>query len=555
VVLCTNIAETSLTIESISTVIDSGLERVAHFDLKSGVTRLKQTSIAQSSAVQRAGRAGRVMAGRCVRLYSEAQFNQQQKVPKADILTSDLSSLLMELAYWGESEPSNMAWIDAPPSAALDQASALLQTLDLIDDVRQLTEKGKRSRQVGSSPRLSAMLVGISDEHSQKLSSAVLIAALCEESHHLTTNFADTVYAWQTGKLSGCKKITQRAQSFAQRLGVTFEPKKVELSDLGLILSYGYPDRICRKRTNGNVRYLMANGHGVELKADDPLTDCDLIIAIDLMRSQSSSSQLFSGAELVKSTLVNQRKSLLSHHNYVDWDEQKAAFVAEKQLRCGELVLERTPHNKLPQELKIKALLNVVKKNGLSILNWSTDCEQYQQRVLCAAQWCTEFEWPDFSNSSLIDSVEVWLAPYINHVSSAKALKSINIMPALNAYLAWPLNQELDKLLPTHWVVPTGSKKPIRYIAGHPPILSVRMQEMFGEKVSPSVASGRVSVTLELLSPAQRPLQVTQDLAGFWSGSYIDVKKEMKGRYPKHVWPDDPANHIATKKTKRHFNS
>ncbi|EHZ2644821.1 ATP-dependent helicase HrpB [Vibrio parahaemolyticus] len=555
VVLATNIAETSLTIEGIRLVVDSGLERVARFDLKNGLTRLEQTRIAQSSAIQRAGRAGRIEEGICVRLYSESQLKQQPQVPQPEILHSDLVSLVMELAFWGATDIHELKWLDIPSAAALKQAKQLLFSLGLITEQGQLTAEGKLAHDLGVEPRAAAMLIK-SQSHSDKMVNVALAAvALIEEPERNVTNIAHSLHRWLSGSHPKKSLLLKRAQSLAHKLDTTFSLREVDEDVLPLVLSLAFPDRIAQQRTNQFGRFALANGHGAECRPDDMLGGCEYLVAIDLMRSHSNSSQIHLACELDVNILQTTFDSLFSTEEVVDWDEKKGRLVAEKQRKLGQLVIERVSLPNPGKEKMTQALLTYVRRQGLSSLNWTPAAESLLERIRCAVDWLPEQAWPMFDEASLLDSLDEWLEPYMTSVASVKDLSKINLVEALNARLGWPLNQHLDEWLPEHYQLPTGTKKRIRYQHGHEPVLSVRMQEVFGESTSPTVALGHKRLVLELLSPAQRPLQVTSDLAAFWNGSYKDVQKEMKGRYPKHVWPDDPANHVATTKTKRQLNN
>ncbi|EGQ8058499.1 ATP-dependent helicase HrpB [Vibrio parahaemolyticus] len=555
VVLATNIAETSLTIEGIRLVVDSGLERVARFDLKNGLTRLEQTRIAQSSAIQRAGRAGRIEEGICVRLYSESQLKQQPQVPQPEILHSDLASLVMELAFWGTTYIHELKWLDIPSAAALQQAKQLLFSLGLITEQGQLTAEGKQAHDLGVEPRAAAMLIK-SQSHSDKMVNVALAAvALIEEPERNVTNIAHSLHRWLSGSHPKKSLLLKRAQSLAHKLDTTFSLREVDEDALPLVLSLAFPDRIAQQRANQFGRFALANGHGAECRPDDMLGGCEYLVAIDLMRSHSNSSQIHLACELDVNILQTTFDSLFSTKEVVDWDEKKGRLVAEKQRKLGQLVIERVSLPNPGKEKMTQALLTYVRRQGLSSLNWTPAAESLLERIRCAVDWLPEQAWPMFDEVSLLDSLDEWLEPYMTSVASVKDLSKINLVEALIARLGWPLNQHLDEWLPEHYQLPTGTKKRIRYQHGHEPVLSVRMQEVFGESTSPTVALGRKRLVLELLSPAQRPLQVTSDLAAFWNGSYKDVQKEMKGRYPKHVWPDDPANHVATTKTKRQLNN
>ncbi|MDG3088963.1 ATP-dependent helicase HrpB [Vibrio hannami] len=559
VVLSTNIAETSLTIEGIRIVVDSGLERVARFDLKTGITKLEQVRIAQSSAIQRAGRAGRLEPGICVRLFGESQYNQQPKVPEPEILHSDLSSLAMELALWGANDASELKWLDIPPSSSLNQARELLQSLELLTEDNQCNENSNKLQSLGIEPRLGAMLIKAEKMGRAYLHTALALIPLLEEPEKHTPDITHSLYRLQAGKHPKRKAFIQRAQSLGRKLGVQFDLQLVDESCAAVCLAFAFPDRIAKRRNNQSSRFLLVNGHGAFISEEEPLAGQEFLVAADLMRTGRDESQLFLAAGLDVHRLQKNAPELFFQKESVDWDEKQGKLVAEKQSCIGHsnqyLVIES---EKLPEPDKDRvneALINYVRRKSLDVLNWDDKSRNLRARIACAREWMPEEEWPLVDDKVLLDNLENWLEPYMNNIKSAAALKTISVYDALLAYLGWPLNQKIDEWLPVSYQAPTGSKKKIVYSEGKPPVLSIRMQEMFGEQSSPLLAKGRVKLTLELLSPAQRPLQLTSDLAGFWAGAYKEVQKEMKGRYPKHPWPDDPASHIATTKTKRQLNS
>ncbi len=559
VVLATNIAETSLTIEGIRLVVDSGLERTASFDIKTGISKLEQIRIAQSSAEQRAGRAGRLEAGICVRLYSESHLKQQPYVPVPEIVRSDLSPLAMELAQWGTTQVSELAWLDCPPTAAFNQARALLQCLGLMDRHYQLTTQGQKIQHLGVAPRIGAMLT--SAENRSQTVTAALAAALLEEPEKQQVDFAHSAQRFLSRRHSVQQRVLARATQLAHLCGESFESHAVEPTLLATMLCRAFPERIAQRRPtqsqNGQVSYLLANGHGVELSDEHPLAQCDYLVVADVMRSPNArqSSRVLLAAELDIISVQQHIPHLLVEHEWVDWDDKRGRLVAELRVQLGQLILERKALAEPPREKMTQALLNYVRRHGLKVLNWTPKATNLLERARCGAEWLPEQAWPELDDSALLSHLEDWLEPYLHSIHSAKQINKVDVYQALNAYLGWPLNQSIDQWLPCEYQLPTGTRKAIRYQQGQQPMLSVRMQEVFGEQTSPTVANGTVKVVLELLSPAQRPLQVTQDLAAFWQGAYKDVQKEMKGRYPKHVWPDDPASHIATTKTKRQLNS
>jgi len=552
VVLATNIAETSLTIEGITLVVDSGLERIARFHLKTGITKLEQVSIAQSSAEQRAGRAGRLEAGICVRLYSESQLKQQPAVPEPEILHSDLAPLALELLQWGCADVSELSWLDIPPSSAMSAAFSLLQRLGLTDAKRTLTHQGKQAQHLGIEPRHGAMLLQAQQEGQAELSCAIVAIALIEDPERSQLDLRVSLQRLMAGQHLHQRRVTQRVYTLAQKVSLTVKLPQIDEGLLGQCLCWAYPDRIAQRRPSQDGQFLLANGHGAQLDGVERLANSDYLVVIDLMRHSQQASQIFLAAEIDLSQLPS---GLLEFCEYVDWDDKKGRLIAEQRDMLGAIIVERQLLARPDSGQMSQALSNYVQRKGLSVLPWNEASLALLERIRCGMAWLPEEAWPDMSPSGLTAHLSEWLMPYLAGITSAAGLKKLDLVQVLSAYLAWPLNQEIDAWLPTHYTMPTGSRKKIRYQAGQEPILSVRMQEVFGEQDSPLIAKGRKKIVLELLSPAQRPLQITQDLAGFWQGAYNEVKKEMKGRYPKHVWPDDPANHSATTKTKRQLNS
>lgn len=575
--LATNIAETSLTIDGVRMVIDSGLERSAKFDPKTGITRLDQHMIAQSSAIQRAGRAGRLEAGICIRLYSQEMLQQQLKVPIPEILRSDLTSLKMELIQWGAQQADELMWLDTPPQSNLTQAADLLKSLNLLDVNRQLTAQAKASQRFGLEPRLSAMMLGSQALSSKALDSsyvmtAIALVALLEEPEKSIIDISHSLHRWQSHSHPKVSRLNQRSQQLARQVGLlnsAFSVSSVDSSKLGVCLAMAFPDRIAMQRNGMIGDYLLANGHGASMNEHDALASEKMIVAIDVMRtsdsvrSQSShlkaphfkamNSQIFRAVKIDMADIEACLPQLIELQTQVNWDDNKGQIIAEEQRRLGKLVLTRRRLPKPEPELITKALLDYIRRKGLTVLPWSDKSDNLLHRMRNGRDWLPQQSWPELDDETLLAQLEHWLAPYMLNIDTVGQLKKVNMVQALLAYLSWPLNQQIDEWLPTHYTLPTGNRKAIRYRDKAEPVLSVRMQEIFGESDSPVIAQGQKKLVLELLSPAQRPLQITQDLAGFWQSSYKDVQKEMKGRYPKHIWPDDPANHVPTAKTKRNF--
>ncbi|MDM2871713.1 ATP-dependent helicase HrpB [Citrobacter sp. Cpo069] len=541
VVLATNIAETSLTIEGIRLVVDCAQERVARYDVRTGLTRLITQRISQASMTQRAGRAGRLEPGICLHLLAKEQAERAAAQGEAEILQSDLSGLLMELLQWGCTEPEQLNWLDTPPAINLQAAKRLLQMLGALEGDR-LSARGQKMAALGNDPRLAAMLVGA--KNNTEAATAAKLAAILEEpprggSTDLTVAFSRNQPTWQ-----------QRSQQLLKRLNVSSgQPDSTLLPSL---LARAFADRIARRRGQEG-RYQLANGMGAMLDADDASGRHEWLIAPLLLQgSASPDARILLALPLDIESLMQACPELLQQSDTIEWDETQGTLKALRRSRIGQLTVKVQPLAKPSEEELHQAMLNGIRDKGLSVLNWTPEAEQFRLRLQCAANWLPEYDWPTVDEDSLLASLETWLLPHMSGVHSLRALKALNVGQALRGLLDWSMLQRLDSELPAHYTVPTGSRIAIRYHEDNPPVLAVRMQEMFGEAKTPTIAQGRVPLMLELLSPAQRPLQVTSDLSAFWQGSYREVQKEMKGRYPKHVWPDDPANTAPTRRTKKY---
>lgn len=541
VVLATNIAETSLTIEGIRLVVDSAQERVARFDARTGLTRLVTQRISQASMTQRAGRAGRLAPGICLHLLAKEQAERAAAQSDPEILHSDLSGLLMEVLQWGCHDPASLFWLDRPPEVNLQAARRLLLMLGALEGER-LSARGRKMAATGNDPRLAAMLVNAGEGDST--ATAAMLAAILEDPPRgggtdLSVVFSRRQPGWQ-----------QRSQQLLKRLQVrNGEPDSALIMPL---LARAFSDRIARRRGQEG-RYQLANGMGAMLDADDALGRHEWLIAPLLLQgSASPDARILLAQPLDIASLIQACPDLLRQSDTVEWDEAQGTLKAWRRMRIGQLTVSVQPLAKPSEEELHQAMLNGIRDKGLSVLNWTPEAEQFRLRLHCAAKWLPEYDWPAVDEASLLATLENWLLPHMTGVQSLRSLKSLNVTQALRGLLDYAMLQRLDSELPGHYTVPTGSRITIRYHEDNPPALAVRMQEMFGEAKTPTIAQGRVPLVLELLSPAQRPLQITRDLSAFWQGAYREVQKEMKGRYPKHVWPDDPANTAPTRRTKKY---
>ncbi|WP_312984905.1 ATP-dependent helicase HrpB [Atlantibacter sp.] len=541
VVLATNIAETSLTIEGIRLVVDSTLERVARFDPRSGLTRLITQRASQASMIQRAGRAGRLEPGICLHLTAKEQGERAAAQAEPEILQSDLSGLWLELLQWGCQDVAQLNWLDTPSEVNLAAARMLLEQLGAIKEGR-LTARGLQMTKFGNDPRLAAMLAA-ADSADEKATAAWLAALLEEPPRNSNSDLASAFSRSQHNWQSRSQQLLKRMDSRGGARDIALVPK---------LLAIAYGDRIARRR-GLDGRYQLANGMGARLDPDDALTRYDWLIAPLLLQgSHSPDARMLQALALDIDSLIAQCPQLLRQQDSVEWDDAQGTLRAFRRQQIGELVVRNQLLARPSEEELHQAMLNGIREKGLAVLNWSPQAEQLRLRLHCAAQWLPEYCWPDVSDSALLATLERWLLPQLSGVHSLRALQNVDLSAALGNLLEWSQRQHLDSALPTHYTVPTGSRIAVRYHQENPPVLAVRMQEMFGEAATPVIAEGRVPLTLELLSPAQRPLQITRDLSAFWKGSYREVQKEMKGRYPKHAWPDDPASALPTRRTKKH---
>lgn len=554
VVLATNIAETSLTIEGIRLVVDSGLERSGRFEPKSGLTRLITQRISQASMVQRAGRAGRLEAGICWHLFSQDQAERAREHSEPEILHSDLSGLLLSLLQWGCRDSNQLHWLDNPPQPALAVAESLLLCLKALDDNQQLTSRGWQMAEFGSEPRLAAILCSAQESDGKEgcaaLITAAKLVAILEEPPR--RGQPDLLYWMTANQRHWQQRANQLVRNFTNQLAdKTSHAGNLRLALVPELLVQGFPDRIAKNRDNLG-RFQLANGLGVTLEREEPLSGEAWLVTPSLQQGNSHpDAQVLLACPLAIEQTIKQYPHLFTEYTTVEWDDNKGSLRAWKRLQCGRLIVKAQPLAKPSAAELQEALLNWVRQEGLSALNWSQEALQLRIRLQRAIEWLPEVNWPVVDDEALLNSLEQWLLPALDGVDNLKGLRQIELSSCLMELLDWQQRQILDNELPTNYTVPTGSRITIQYFHDKPPVLSVRMQEMYGEQQNPVLAKGRVPVVIELLSPAHRPLQITQDLAAFWQGTYREVQKEMKGRYPKHLWPDDPANTAPTRRVKK----
>lgn len=562
VVLATNIAETSLTIDGVRVVIDAGLARVPRFDPGSGMTRLDTQRISRASATQRAGRAGRLEPGVCYRLWSEDQHAQLAAYGSAEILQADLAGLALQLARWGVT-PEQLIWLDMPPSASYAQARQLLDRLGALHGAK-LTPHGEAMAELPAHPRIAHLLLRGQDLGLADM--ACDIAALLGERDILRGVGADlhsrlALLSGESRAARGGQGGVQRAKQLARQYrGYLRGKARQPVADpdhprwLGALLALAYPDRVAQQRKPGGAEYRLANGRAALFSEVDGLMKQPWLVIADLgSRQGQREERIYLAAEFDPALLEGVLSEQVSVVDQLDWDEREGVLRAERQRKVGELVLSREPLTGLDEAARTQALINLVRRKGLELLPWTPELRQWQARVALLRQLDLQIqghsEWPDVSDAAFLAGLEDWLGPYLGRVSRLSHFASLDLSSIVHNMLKWPLPQRLDELAPHHIKVPSGSSVRLDY-SEHPPILAVRLQELFGLADTPRIAGGRQVVKLHLLSPARRPVQVTQDLANFWRSTYAEVKKDLKGRYPKHYWPDDPLVAEATARIK-----
>ena len=522
VVLATSIAETSLTIEGVRLVIDSGLMRVPRFSPRSGMTRLETVRVSQASADQRRGRAGRLEPGICYRLWPEESQRGLPPFTPPEILDADLAPLALELAAWGASDAAALPWLTPPPAASLATARALLLDLGAIDATGTITPHGRSMARLGQHPRLAHLVLKGRELKQGKV--AALIAAILGERDFLRERDVDLRHRVDMALNGRAPRLITES---ARRL--TVREARDETSDpsmTGALLALAYPDRIGRRRPGTANRYLLSGGRGAALPEGDPMSNEEFLVVADLDGS-AQDARIFLAAPISAAEIEELYGERIVDEEIVEWRD---TMVARRRRRFGALVLEDKPINR-PDPEKVKtAMLVGLRQRGLP---WTDELLAWRQRLAFLRQ--LDPSWPDLSDAGLAASLDEWLAPFVDG-----AARHIDLAAALKALVPWDRQRQVDALAPTHIEVPSGSRVPVDYGNPAEPALSVRLQEMFSLTDTPRIAGGKVPVTIHLLSPARRPVQVTRDLASFWKTAYRDVKAELKGRYPKHYWPDNP---------------
>ena len=547
IVLATSIAETSLTIEGVRIVVDSGFSRVPRFDPRSGLTRLETVRVTRDTADQRAGRAGRVGPGICYRLWSEAVHRNLLDHRLPEILEADLASLVLELSALGVRNVSELKWITAPPAGAVSQAYDLLQQLEAIDDSRKITERGRHMVRLPTHPRLAHMLMECAADESL-LAMGCDVSALLEERDPLQREGGadlslriSLLRRWRSGeRVAGdtraLERIERLAASWRKLFRIKVHNNDADMYAIGRLLVLAYPERIARQGSKNSERYKLANGRAVKLPDHDPLMR-EPWLAIASVDSGVQEGRIFLAAPLDERDL----NGLCHKHDVVRWNRERNRIESLIEKRIGTLVLVSHQSSTVNPERKAQVLCRTIRENGLKFVGWSEVHSQWQARVMSLRMWRPLDLWPDVSDHNLIETIEEWLGPHLTDVYTHADILNLDLQSILDGLLGWERCHSLDRLAPTRLEVPSGSKISIRYAQdGSDPVMEVRLQEVFGLLETPTINDGRTRLVLHLLSPGFKPVQVTQDLRSFWSRTYAEVRKELQRRYPKHSWPEDP---------------
>jgi len=551
IVLATSIAETSLTIEGVRVVIDAGWARVPRFDPRSGLTRLETIRVTRDAADQRAGRAGRLGPGLCYRLWTEATQRYLQPQRKPEILEADLASLMLELCHWGVKDPKELLWVTPPPDGAISQALDLLRHLGAIDEHRQITTAVKAMLRLPTHPRIAHMLT------SYPVVLAADVAALIEERDPLgrdagvdITLRVDEIVKWRRKEKvradkSSLERIEKIATQWRKLLGTT-DDKPFDHYEAGRLLMAAYPERVAQQQGDFSDRYKLANGRVARLPEHDPLIR-ERWLCIAQLDAGEKEGKIFLAAPLAEEDVMTEA----NESDSVYWDDERGMVVAAQIKRLGSLVISRKPTKKISDEQRVALLCKTIGEKGLEMLGWNDAEQQWQVRVMSLKLWRNE-PWPDVSTQALLQGLREWLAPFLNDVYKLSDLQRLDKIMALNAMLPWELQSKVDTLAPVRLQVPSGSFIKLQYREdGSAPVMEVRLQEVFGLLETPTVNEGRNKVLMHLLSPGYKPVQVTQDLKSFWHTAYHEVRKELRSRYPKHHWPEDPWTAEAVRGVKR----
>ena len=563
IVLATAIAETSLTIEGIRVVVDSGQSRIPRFDPQSGMTRLFTEPVSLAGATQRQGRAGRLEPGICYRLWDKAGEGAFRQFSQPEIVDADLAPLALDLVNWGIHDPASLNWLTPPPKALLDQGRDLLSLLQAIDDQGRITAHGREMARLPMHPRLAHMV--IKGARSGWAERACNVAALLTDRDiaqrdgrnpiavDLTLRVSAvageqtslTINRYALGRTRALAKqwLRRASKNTSQDHAQDLSPEE----QIGALVALAYPDRIAERRPGGDARYRLSNGKGALLSAEDGLRDAPYL-AIAVVDGGARDARIRIAAPISAATIEHLFETEISEGETAVWDSQSRSVIARRQKRLNAVVLSDTPARDIPDDQIANALVEGIRDMGLDCLPWGREAAEWRQRAGCFHQ--AAGQGADVSDSALLETLEDWLLPYLAGMRRLDHLKSLDMLAILKTRLDWSELQTLEKQVPSHCTVPSGSSIRIDYADPMAPVLPVKLQEMFGATETPSIIDGAIALSIHLLSPAGRPLQITRDLPAFWKNTYPQVKAEMKGRYPKHPWPDDPLAAVPTRHTK-----
>ncbi|SFG11446.1 ATP-dependent helicase HrpB [Neptunomonas qingdaonensis] len=567
IVFTTNIAETSLTIEGVTCVIDSGLEKALTYDPVSGMTRLETAYISKASATQRKGRAGRTQAGSCIRLWDEQKQRSLRDYQSEEILLADLTGFVLELFIWGYSEYQDINWLTPPPMPHFLSAKATLASLGLIDSQGKVTALGDKAAGIGVTPRLAAMLLkaeggiekGVACELAALLSDRDIFYSgkgvdiaerlLALQDYKVNRNAALKAHPINRASIEQLLMSVSSLKSSVQLDKSSSEYTLTQLhNSIGKLLLYAYPDRLAKRRSDNSGRYQLANGRGVFLFDDDPLFGSQWLVVVDCDAIKKE-GRIYSAAAITLESVLDCLDESIVETAHYEYDSAKQKIIGRSITEYGALEIKRSSLSDIPSDKFQECLLDVLKSSELSILNWTARCHDWLARAEWLGRYADTF--PKITKALLLETSDEWLLPYISGVKSISALKKVSLFELLLGILSWEEQKFLEREAPLVYQTPSNKTVTIIYDSDQGPTVSVPLQEMFGEVVSPKIAGGKVPIRFELLSPARRPIQTTSDLANFWRTSYFEVAKEMRGRYPKHRWPEQPLEEKPGKSLKR----
>lgn len=558
VILATNLAQTSLTVEGVHTVVDGGLVRVARFDLGAGANRLETQRVSRASADQRAGRAGRLGPGVCYRLWSREQHGALAPHDTPEIHAVDLTRFALELAAWGVSDPQALAFLDPPAPTSWRYATELLRELGAVDESGRITAHGRELVRLPTPPRRAHMLLRARGEGLGEC--AAWVAAVLDERETGSADLAEHVERYWSGRAEAAaqRRVGEAARQILRVLGADApastarRTQRLDHVDVARVVAWAYPERIARRRAGHRgireVAYQCEDGGEARIGEADTLAAQEWLAIAHWDPGPPRRIRL--AAAIDEATLRRDHAEAIRSEDRVAWDAATASVTAERQLRLGALVLERRPLRGGSGADAARAMLDGVRSLGLHGLPWTDAARQWQARVGSLRAWRPDEDWPDVSDAALTATLDAWLLPHLGGITRREQLDRLDLFAILESRLDYAAQRRLASLAPTHLDVPTGSRIRLEYRPPEPPVLAVKLQEMFGCAKTPTVNDGRTPVLLHLLSPAQRPVAVTADLAGFWARGYADVKKDLRGRYPKHPWPDDPLVAAPTRRAK-----